>query len=68
MALPKSMKAMKAAKVMKAKRVSKIARGKFARAMVFRGTKERVWRSQELVESQDQENPKEVWRPAGGKW
>merc|ERR1719335_2056622 len=33
---------MKAAKVMKAKRVSKIARGKFARAMVFRGTKEKT--------------------------
>merc|ERR1719335_326546 len=33
---------MKAAKVMKAKRVSKIARGRFARAMVFRGSKEKT--------------------------
>merc|ERR1711953_1431900 len=34
-----SMKAMKGMKVMKAKRVSIIARGKAARAKVFRGTK-----------------------------
>merc|ERR1719414_2957306 len=37
-----SMKAMKAMKVMKAKRVSKIAKGKRARAIVFRGTKEKT--------------------------
>merc|ERR1719336_2974836 len=36
------MKAMKAMKVMKAKRVSKIAKGKLARAIVFRGTKEKT--------------------------
>merc|ERR1740123_2653000 len=38
----KAMKAMKAMKVMKAKRVSKIAKGKLARAVVFRGTKEKT--------------------------
>merc|ERR1712186_305361 len=32
----------KAMKVMKAKRVSKIAKGKLARAVVFRGTKEKT--------------------------
>merc|ERR1719266_2720136 len=37
-----SMKAMKAMKVMKAKRVSKIAKGKMARAAVFRGSKEKT--------------------------
>ncbi|CAK0829800.1 unnamed protein product [Prorocentrum cordatum] len=49
MALPTSMKAMKAAKatpmkprVMKAKRFSKIARGRFAKAMVFRGSKQKT--------------------------
>merc|ERR1740122_947961 len=36
------MKAMKAMKVMKAKRVSKIAKGKLARAIVFRGSKEKT--------------------------
>merc|ERR1712217_444662 len=34
--------AMKAMKVMKAKRVSKIAKGKNARAVVFRGSKEKT--------------------------
>merc|ERR1711948_237199 len=38
----KAMKAMKAMKVMKAKRVSKIAKGKLARAVVFRGSKEKT--------------------------
>merc|ERR1739844_353099 len=42
----KAMKAkkttMKVMKVMKAKRVSKIAKGKLARAVVFRGTKEKT--------------------------
>merc|ERR1739838_981991 len=33
---------MKAMKVMKAKRVSKIAKGKLARAIVFRGSKEKT--------------------------
>merc|ERR1711884_980911 len=33
---------MKAMKVMKAKRVSKIAKGKMARAAVFRGSKEKT--------------------------
>ena len=47
MALPKSTKATTAAKttskmVMKAKRVSKIAKGRFAKAMVFRGSKEKT--------------------------
>merc|ERR1711939_819087 len=35
----KAMAAMKAMKAMKKKAVSKIAKGKFARAVVFRGTK-----------------------------
>merc|ERR1719165_45354 len=35
----KSMKAMKAMKAMKKKSVSKIARGRFAKALVLRGTK-----------------------------
>ena len=43
MALPMkkvvAMKAAKAGKAMKAKRVSKIAKGKFAKAMVLRGSK-----------------------------
>merc|ERR1711964_209810 len=39
-AMAKAMKAMRAAKAMKAmKRVSKFAKGKFAKAVVFRGTK-----------------------------
>merc|ERR1740121_2591133 len=47
MALPKSTKATTATKttskmVMKAKRVSKIAKGRFAKAMVFRGSKEKT--------------------------
>merc|ERR1740129_816205 len=36
------MKATKAMKVMKAKRVSKIARGRFAKALVFRGAREKT--------------------------
>mmetsp|Transcript_39042 Transcript_39042/g.87934 ORF Transcript_39042/g.87934 Transcript_39042/m.87934 type:complete len:159 (-) Transcript_39042:167-643(-) len=35
-------KAMKAMKVMKAKRVSKVARGRFAKALVFRGAREKT--------------------------
>merc|ERR1719428_235125 len=45
MALPvmkAPMKATKQAKVMKAKRVSKIATGRLAKAMVFRGSKEKT--------------------------
>merc|ERR1719210_317214 len=43
MALPmKKAPAMKAARSMKAKRVTKIARGKFARAQVLRGSKEKT--------------------------
>merc|ERR1712066_871807 len=46
MALPMkkaaAMKGMKAMKAMKAKRVSKIAKGKLARAVVFRGRKEKT--------------------------
>eukprot|EP00413_Alexandrium_margalefii_P004367 CAMPEP_0204518460 /NCGR_PEP_ID=MMETSP0661-20131031/4208_1 /ASSEMBLY_ACC=CAM_ASM_000606 /TAXON_ID=109239 /ORGANISM="Alexandrium margalefi, Strain AMGDE01CS-322" /LENGTH=139 /DNA_ID=CAMNT_0051523905 /DNA_START=98 /DNA_END=517 /DNA_ORIENTATION=- len=46
MALPKlSMKAAapsKATRAMKAKRVSKVARGRFAKALVFRGRKEKT--------------------------
>merc|ERR1712164_87321 len=38
----KAMKAVKAMKAMKAKKTSKIAKGKFARAVVFRGTKEKT--------------------------
>merc|ERR1719262_614132 len=38
----KAMKAAKAMKAMKAKRVSKIAKGKFAKAVVLRGTKEKT--------------------------
>merc|ERR1719316_2575219 len=37
-----AMKAMKAMKVMKAKRVSKVASGRLARSVVFRGSKERT--------------------------
>merc|ERR1712025_594790 len=36
------MKAMKAMKAMKKKTISKIARGRFAKVLVFRGTKERT--------------------------
>merc|ERR550537_980552 len=36
------MKAMKAMKAMKKKRVSKIGKGKYAKAMVLRGTKEKT--------------------------
>merc|ERR1712025_745299 len=36
------MKTVKAMKAMKAKRVSKIARGRFARALVFRGNREKT--------------------------
>ena len=46
MALPKPMKAMKAVKArttaMKAKRVSKTAHGRLAKALVFRGSKEKT--------------------------
>merc|ERR1711924_232228 len=42
MAAMKAMKAAKAMKAMKAKRISKIAKGKFSKAMVFRGSKERT--------------------------
>merc|ERR1712045_670851 len=38
----KATKAMKAMKAMKVKKVSKIARGKRARALVFRGSKEKT--------------------------
>merc|ERR1719408_754660 len=38
----KSMKAMKAMKAMKKKTVSKIAKGKYAKAVVLRGTKEKT--------------------------
>merc|ERR1719453_2465986 len=38
----KAMKTMKAMKAMKAKKVSKIAKGKNARAVVFRGNKEKT--------------------------
>jgi hypothetical protein len=38
----KAMAAMKAMRAMKKKVVSKIARGKFARSVVFRGTKEKT--------------------------
>merc|ERR1719355_463055 len=38
----KSSKPMKAMRAMKAKRVSKIAHGRFARALVMRGTKEKT--------------------------
>merc|ERR1719146_218833 len=38
----KAMKTMKAMKAMKAKKVSKIAKGKNARSVVFRGTKEKT--------------------------
>merc|ERR1712039_1128103 len=38
----KTGKAMKVMKVMKAKRVSKIAKGKYAKAMVLRGSKEKT--------------------------
>merc|ERR1711937_638819 len=39
----KAMAAMKAMRAMKKKAVSKIARGKMARAVVFRGTKEKTY-------------------------
>merc|ERR1712151_72059 len=43
MALPmKKAPAMKGARSMKAKRVSKVARGKFARSLVLRGSKEKT--------------------------
>ena len=38
----KAMAAMKAMKAMKKKAVSKIAKGKFAKVLVFRGTKEKT--------------------------
>ena len=38
----KAMAAMKAMRAMKKKAVSKIAKGKYARAVVFRGTKEKT--------------------------
>merc|ERR1712139_35768 len=38
----KAMAAMKAMKAMKKKAVSKIAKGKYAKAVVFRGTKEKT--------------------------
>merc|ERR1719454_1444536 len=38
----KAMKAMKTMKAMKAKRSSKIARGRFARSLVLRGSKEKT--------------------------
>merc|ERR1712156_870631 len=38
----KTGKAMKVMKVMKAKRVSKIAKGKYAKALVLRGSKEKT--------------------------
>merc|ERR1719458_1333185 len=36
------MKTMKAMRTMKTKRISKIARGKYAKALVFRGSRERT--------------------------
>merc|ERR1739848_902429 len=39
----KAMAAMKAMRAMKKKAVSKIAKGKYARAVVFRGTKEKTY-------------------------
>merc|ERR1711907_443518 len=39
----KAMAAMKAMKAMKKKTVSKIAKGKFARSVVFRGTKSKTY-------------------------
>merc|ERR1719277_2932527 len=43
MALPKAMKATaRAMKAMKGKRVSKIARGRFAKSQVLKGTKEKT--------------------------
>merc|ERR1719326_1451422 len=39
----KAMKAMKAMRAMKKKAVSKIAKGKFARSVVFRGTKAKTY-------------------------
>merc|ERR1719491_1133067 len=41
-AAAKGMKAMKAMKVKKVKKVSKIARGRMARSLVFRGSKEKT--------------------------
>merc|ERR1719352_213186 len=38
----KAMKAMKAMKVMKKKAISKIAKGRFAKALVLRGSKEKT--------------------------
>merc|ERR1712066_309721 len=45
MALPMKASAMKGARSMKAKRVTKIARGKFARSQVLRGTKDKLMRN-----------------------
>merc|ERR1719486_55679 len=39
----KAMAAMKAMRAMKKKAVSKIAKGRFARSVVFRGTKEKTY-------------------------
>merc|ERR1712087_88161 len=53
-AMAKAMKAMKAAKAMKAKRVSVIGTGKLAKALVFKGSRQKTvggLKKSDLVES-----------------
>merc|ERR1711924_387113 len=53
--MPKAMKAMKAMGVMKKKTVSKIAKGRMAKVLVFRGSKEKTWGYDSCLLDQEQE-------------